>query len=154
MKIKLRRLPRRRSTAKLSFTKPLSRKTITHSPKVAAGAVLHQHGLKLLETVKVQWYSFEALRRKLLRICKNRVPLYIHVQLNIPLTTKPGMRMGKGKGKLKAWVGNLRKGCIFLEFGLLSIKDKLLINHVLRSKLPFKTQFCSTAGFYRNISSN
>ena len=53
------------------------------------------------------------------------------------------MRMGSGKGKLKNWVGNLKRGETFLEFGVMTFNDRLNIIAALRGKLPFKCQFIS-----------
>lgn len=103
------------------------------------------HGLKLLETARLQEYQFNALHFNTKRIRKRAKGVKLKgatISFNIPLTKKStGVRMGKGKGKVKLWCGNFVKGSLLFLWNY-KTRDKLArIIKMLRCKTPARITF-------------
>lgn len=103
------------------------------------------HGLKIMETCRLQEYQFNALHFNTKRIRKRAKGVKLKgatISFNIPLTKKStGVRMGKGKGKIKHWCGNFIKGSILFLWRY-KTRDKLArIVKMLRCKTPARVAF-------------
>jgi large subunit ribosomal protein L16 len=96
------------------------------------------------------------LKRSVKKGDKTRRSFWFYAFPHLPLSRKPvGLRMGKGKGKLKCWFTNIRGGVVLFEFNnlrygrsffftqqiefKLGVKIQHLMKPVVRHNLPFTT---------------
>jgi len=97
------------------------------------------YDVRVKEVCKLKYYTLSGLRLLISRIVEKKDNLNFHASFKIPLTSKPGLRMGTGKGKIKTWVSEFKRGQILLTFADIGGKRtvKRLIK-LLNYKLPIK----------------
>lgn len=97
-------------------------------------------GVKSLEVGKMTHNQIESFRRTITSNTKRKVKIWFNVFPHNPLTFKGiGMRMGKGKGQVKNYVANIKKGNVLFE---LDGQNLTLINESVKKavkKLAVKT---------------
>jgi len=97
--------------------------------------------VKIQESCRVQYYLIRSLFNLLRPLTKERVNVWFYSRFFIPLTGKPLMRMGTGKGKLRFWVAEYKKGDIIIELGYIySISLKAQIFKTILNKLPMRVK--------------
>jgi len=113
MKFKFKANPRR-FKYKLQFRNLVKKASLNNWNKrreLAGGAFF----VKVLEPGFLRYYQLRALKFGLLRYQKlYRMRIWLWGSFNRPLTTKPAMRMGTGKGKVRYWVAAYSRGDIIL----------------------------------------
>lgn len=127
-----------------SYTKLKSKKKCSNAKKL--GLSFGRWFLVVQECCRVQSSLIKSLNLLLTRVCRKRVGYKFYVHFNTALTTKPGLRMGTGKGKVKHWVGLYRKGDIFMCFSNLADQNSFIRSKVLRTiflKFPAKLRLVS-----------
>jgi len=83
--------------------------------------------------------TLSELRVLIRREIDKLVEFRIYASYRVPLTSKPGLRMGTGKGKVVEWLTEYKRGQLILSFEKLG--GKLVTARVfrlLRHKLPIK----------------
>lgn len=108
-----------------------------------------QLGFQALESFRIRFKEIEALRRTI-AFNHKETKIWFRIELAVPLFFKPiSSRMGKGKGKLKAWTCNINKGSIFLELDCYSCGYQLKkIIRLLRLKMSISTRLVTRANTY------
>lgn len=97
-------------------------------------------GIRSTQSCKIRFKQLEASRRSVLRLCKKRSTVWIKPSISIPLTSLPkGGRMGKGKGKVKSWCGNVKKFDLLFEIDNTVFTKSKSIFKKLMSKIPIKS---------------
>jgi large subunit ribosomal protein L16 len=103
-------------------------------------------GLMILKPLHLS--SFQLFRLKLFlkrsskKSDRTRRIFWFNAFPHIPLTRKPkGLRMGKGKGKLKCWFTNIRGGSIIIQFKNLRLGRSLLFMKQLTYKFGIPTKY-------------
>lgn len=95
-----------------------------------------------MENCRIQSYVIKSFNLLLTRLCKGILTYKFSVHFRIALTVKSGMRMGTGKGKLKNWVAEYRKGDVFVSFSAFPANEvkrrKLLRLMFLKFPCPLK----------------
>ncbi len=82
--------------------------------------------------------NLEAGRRFLTKKLRRKVKIKRKVTLTQPITSKPKLaRMGKGKGKLKGWIGYIRPGTLMYEMGFTSTTALFFAKIFHKDELPF-----------------
>jgi len=109
-------------------------------------------GLFLLAPVQLtsnQVFRFKLfLKRAFRKVDRTRRFVWFNAFPHLPLTRKPkGVRMGKGKGKLEAWVTNVRAGTILIEFQNLRKGRASYFSKQMTSKLGTPTSFIKKPDF-------
>jgi ribosomal protein L16/L10AE len=100
--------------------------------------------VKIQESCRLQFYVIRALFNILRPMTRDKIDVWFYSRFFIPLTAKPLMRMGTGKGKLRFWVAEYRKGDIILEFSFIcSERLRKLIFKTVICKLPMKIKIFS-----------
>ncbi len=98
-------------------------------------------GLKALESGTVSARQIEAARQAIVRKIKRKGKLWIKIFPHLPVTNKPTeVRMGKGKGAVKYWASQVRRGTILFELCGVDIKNATLAFKTGSAKLPVKTK--------------
>nr|YP_665715.1 ribosomal protein L16 [Mesostigma viride]AAL36754.1 ribosomal protein L16 [Mesostigma viride] len=72
-------------------------------------------GLKSLEAVRLPAQALEAGRRAMTRFLKRQGRIWVRPCPDLPVTTKPLVRMGKGKGSVDFWVARIKVGDLIYE---------------------------------------
>jgi len=91
----------------------------------------------ILETCRVPYDTLSGLRVLLRRDTDKLVDFKFYATFRIPVTSKPGLRMGTGKGKIKAWLAEFKKGQLLLSFEDVGGKRTTArLFRLLRFKLP------------------
>ena len=92
------------------------------------------------ETCRVPYHTLSGLRLLLRReIANKKIDFVIHASFRVPVTSKPGQRMGTGKGKIKTWLTEFKRGQTLLS--LMRIRnDRVAMRafRLLKFKLPVK----------------
>lgn len=97
--------------------------------------------VKIQEPCRLQFYVIRSLFNLLRPLTRDRIEVWFYSRFFLPVTAKPLMRMGTGKGKLRFWVSEYRKGDIIAELGF--IQSKTLENRIFRliiCKLPMRVK--------------
>lgn len=82
--------------------------------------------------------NLEAGRRFLTKKLRRKTKVKRKVTLTQPITSKPKLaRMGKGKGKLKGWIGYVRPGTLMYEMGFTSATALFFAKIFHKEDLPF-----------------
>lgn len=99
-------------------------------------------GLIAQESSFLSARQIEATRQVINRSLKRKGKIWIRVFPDFPITSKPTeVRMGKGKGAVKAWVCRVRKGKILFEVDGVSLAKVKEAFTAATKKLPFQTLF-------------
>lgn len=103
-------------------------------------------GIISLETCYFKKKELEAFKRTVLKKIKGKGQLIIKIHPFLGVTSKPNIRLGKGKGAIDYWVYPVKKGFILFEIkcspeNLISIFNIL---NILKKKLSFKTKLIKT----------
>ena len=101
------------------------------------------YSLVALESSFINYSQIEAARQIIRRTIKRRGKLEIYVLPDIGISNKSsGARMGKGKGKVKRWVGSVAAGKTV--FKLIGIKrsEAILALKKGANKLPLAFRVC------------
>ena len=97
-------------------------------------------GLKALNSARITAQQIENVRLNIHKGIRPHGKLWICIFPQTPVSSKPAeVRMGKGKGNIKCWVCQVKKGQILFEIDGVS---ELKANSVLKAagnKLPFNT---------------
>jgi ribosomal protein L16/L10AE len=105
-----------------------------------------QNGLycvKVQEACRLQFYVIKSLFNLLRPLTRDYTEIWFYSRFFLPLTAKPLMRMGTGKGKLRFWVAEYKKGDVIIEIG--KLPSKAVSTHIFRSiicKLPMRVKVC------------
>jgi large subunit ribosomal protein L16 len=129
-----------------------SRKVL--SPR--AGNLLYGHfSLRTLQPLWVtgkQIFRYKIfLKKSVKRSDKTSRKIWFNLFPHLPLSKKiAGSRMGKGKGKLAGWVGQLAAGANIFEFKNLRPGRAIYFMTQVRYRLPVKSEMrrSSTKSFY------
>ena len=93
------------------------------------------------ETCRMHYDTLSGLRLLLKHDMDKLADFRFYASFCIPITSKPGLRMGTGKGKVKEWLAEFKKGQLLLSFE--SCGGKRTTKRVFRllyHKLPIKIQ--------------
>lgn len=105
-----------------------------HQPKFGRFALIAQ------ESCLVNARQIESTRQVINRYLKRKGKIWIRVFPDFPMTSKPTeVRMGKGKGGVKAWFCRIKKGKILFEVDGLSDYIISKAFYAAKKKLPLKT---------------
>ena len=105
------------------------------SDKLKFGSV----GLVALEACFLTFNQIEACRKVISRYTRRKGKVWIRMTIDYPFTSKPNVRMGKGKGKVDLWVCRVSKGKVLFEIDGLYLNIILNALKAARKKLPLKT---------------
>ena len=98
-------------------------------------------GLKATEPERVTARQIEAARRAITRHMKRQGRVWIRIFPDVPVSSKPvEVRMGKGKGSVDFWAGNVKPGRVMFEIDGV---NEVIAREALRlgaMKLPVKTR--------------
>ena len=95
----------------------------------------------VLETCRIPYDTLSSLRVLLRRDADKLVDFKIYASFRVPVSSKPGLRMGTGKGKIKAWLAEFKKGQLILSFETLGGKRTTArIFRLLQFKLPVRVK--------------
>jgi large subunit ribosomal protein L16 len=100
------------------------------------------YGIKAIESGYLSPQQLEATRRIFSRsIKKNFGQIWMRIVPNLSKTKKPNeMRMGKGKGPVKAWYYAVFPGCILFEISGISYINATILLRIASTKLPIKSK--------------
>lgn len=105
------------------------------------------YGLKAMEPERITARQIEAARRSITRHLRREGRLWIRIQPNVPVSTKPAeVRMGSGKGNPEYWVCRVKPGKILFELGEVSADLAREAFKLASAKLPISTKFLSRLG--------
>jgi ribosomal protein L16/L10AE len=96
------------------------------------------------ETCRINHTTLSGLRLSLKHEMHKLTDFHFYASFCVPITGKPGLRMGTGKGKIKEWLAEFKRGQLLLSFE--SCGGKLITQRVirlLRHKLPIKIKIIS-----------
>ena len=94
------------------FTRNLKKQRLTHNKICLKHGSI---GIRALEDFKLTFNEIESVR-KVISFNYKKIKIWFNVEFNLPVRSKSSeSRMGKGIGKLKNWVFNVKKGSIILE---------------------------------------
>jgi large subunit ribosomal protein L16 len=97
-------------------------------------------GLKAAENGRITPKQLEATRRVITRKMQRTGKIWFRIFPEIAISKKPQeVRMGKGKGLIKLWIANVRKGRILLEIANTTPAAAKEILASAATKLPIKT---------------
>jgi len=89
------------------------------------------------ETCRLPYDTLSGLRVLLRRDIDKLLDFKFYASFRVPVTSKPGLRMGTGKGKIKMWLAEFKKGQLMLSFEDIGGKRTTArIFRLLRFKLP------------------
>lgn len=99
------------------------------------------YAIKTLEKGKIPEKQIETIRRTLTNYTKRQIKIWIKINANNPITQKStGVRMGKGKGKVKFWAANVNCGKILFEVHGKNTKTTYKALQKSLNKLSLKSQ--------------
>ncbi|MBI5045654.1 MAG: 50S ribosomal protein L16 [Candidatus Niyogibacteria bacterium] len=130
-------LPKKVKHRKWQRMRNFSRKIASRGTTVAFGSF----GLKTDDAYEISSRQIEAARKTITRYVQKTGRMWIRIFPDKPLTSKPNVRMGKGKGDPVGYVAVVQPGQVLFEIDGISIE---LAKEALRkagSKLPVKTKF-------------
>lgn len=105
-----------------------------------------KYGLIAQESGLLTARQIEACRQVINRTLKRKGKIWIRTFPDLPITAKPTeVRMGKGKGAVKAWVCSIKKGKILFELDGVPAPKALEAFHAARKKLPLRCLFFQTS---------
>lgn len=108
------------------------------SPKVSFG----RYALVSQESSYLTARQIEAARQVINRYLKRKGKIWIRVFPDFPVTSKPTeVRMGKGKGAIKAWVCRVKRGKILFEVDGVESQKVFEALNAAKKKLPFKSLY-------------
>jgi large subunit ribosomal protein L16 len=100
-----------------------------------------EFGLQALEPGWVTARQLEAARRTIVRTMKRRGKVWIRIFPDKPYTQKPAeTRMGKGKGRVEAWVSVVKPGRVMFEVAGLPEDIAREALNLARYKFSIKTK--------------
>jgi large subunit ribosomal protein L16 len=83
--------------------------------------------------------NLEAGRRFITKRLRRKSRVKRKVSLTQPITSKPKLaRMGKGKGKLRGWIGYVKPGTLLFEMGFTSTTALLIAKIYHKEELSFE----------------
>ena len=124
---------------KKTFRRRIKNNSINLNPK-STNLQFGSAGIRSLSCCKIRFKQLEASRRVVLRLCKKRTKIWINPVMDIPLTARSfESRMGKGKGKVKYWCGNVKKFELLFEVDNLVFTKSKKILKKLMSKIPIRS---------------
>lgn len=98
-----------------------------------------QYGLIAQESGLLNARQIEACRQVINRSLKRKGKIWIRAFPDLPITAKPTeVRMGKGKGAVKAWVCSVKQGKILFELDGVSDQKALDALYSAKKKLPIR----------------
>jgi len=101
------------------------------------------YGLFSLSGYRVTAEQLESARRAIKKVVKKLGIVYIRVEANRPVTSKPAEdRMGKGKGSYSGSVAVVKSGTVLFELGGEHLPESLAYEAFKQAgeRLPFKTK--------------
>jgi len=99
------------------------------------------HGLKALESAKLNSKQIESARKVLSRYMKRAGKMWIMVFPHTPVTKKPAeVRMGSGKGNVEYYIAKIKPGRVIFEIDGIKDEDAVLALSKAAAKLPFKSK--------------
>jgi len=98
------------------------------------------YGLKALSAGELKSNQIESARRSASKNLKKTGKLFIRVFPHIPVSGKPGVRLGKGKGSVSYWMCRIKPGMILFEVDGVSKDVAFDALSKASAKLPFKTK--------------
>jgi len=144
MKLKIRRVPRIRKNKKkkykFAFNAKLKINCLTKKRNEIYNTTRNSlYRIRFSECCQMRYFNIKKIRLLLLRIMKrHKIHLWFYAHFFIPLTAKPLLRMGTGKGKFRCFVAKYRKGDTFLEFSdnFINLYHKKKFFKILRCVIP------------------
>lgn len=103
------------------------------------------YGMRALESSRLSWSQLESARRTIKKIVKKSATLWIRVEADRPVTSKPAeVRMGKGKGAYSFSVTIVKVGTVLFELGGPKLTEKLASKAFFQAgkRLPISTEMC------------
>ena len=101
-----------------------------------------KYGLKASTRGRITARQIEAARRAMTRYIKRGGNIWIRIFPDKPITKKPlETRMGKGKGNVEYWVGQIQPGRGLYEVGGVSEELAREAFALAAAKLPVQTTF-------------
>ncbi len=132
-----------RKKYKKNFSKYLSFKKLIKNSNLVYGNI----GLQILEYGKISHLRLNALKKVLTFYLQRKGKIWLRIYPMIPKTKKPlEVRMGKGKGNVSFWEGQLKPGDLLFEITTLDTKlalkglDQVKKRLGLKSKIITKSQ--------------
>lgn len=90
--------------------------------------------------------QIEACRQVINRSLKRKGKIWIRAFPDLPITAKPTeVRMGKGKGPVKAWVCSVKKGKVLFELDGVSESKAKEAFQSAKKKLPLRSLLVQTS---------
>jgi len=93
----------------------------------------------VMETCRMNYATLSGLRLLLKHEMNKLTDFRFYASFCIPITGKPGLRMGTGKGKIKEWLAEFKQGQLLLSFE--SCGGRRVTQRVIRllyHKLPIR----------------
>jgi len=91
------------------------------------------------ETCRMHYDTLSGLRLLLKHEVDKLVDFKFYASFRVPVTSKPGLRMGTGKGKVKGWLTEYKRGQLLLSFESCGGKQVTKrVKRLLYHKLPIK----------------
>lgn len=122
VKVKIRRSPKLRKNKKKKYKFIFNKKTkinsLTHKKNYIINYSDNGHFcIKFKESCQLRYYQIRKIFNRLQPLLKKyQVDIWFYANFSIPLTAKPLIRMGTGKGKFRYFVSKYKKGDLFLSF--------------------------------------
>jgi len=98
-----------------------------------------RHWVIVLEACRLPYDTLSGLRVLLRRDIDKLFDFKFYASFRVPVTSKPGLRMGTGKGKIKTWLAEFRKGQLLLSFEAFGgRRTTARVFRLLKFKLPVR----------------
>ena len=114
----------------------------TRGNKISNG----EYGIVAMEPAWIKSNQIEAARVAMTRYVKRTGKVWIKIFPDKPYTSKPiGVRMGKGKGNVEAWVAVVKPGRVMFEIAGVPEETAKEALRLATHKLPVKCKIVSKA---------
>jgi len=129
------------SPKKSNYLKSFAGKHLKHKKNRKSYLNLGQICLVANEPIQLTNFQFESMRLFLRRYLKKSSQMFFPIFPSVPITKKPNeIRLGCGKGPVKYWSFNLKKGDIIVEIRSTSqIKKAIFFLAAARVKIGGKS---------------
>lgn len=99
------------------------------------------YGLQSLETARINSRQIESARQAMTRYIKRGGKIWIRIFPHTPVTKKPPVKMGGGKGSPEYFIARVYPGTVMFEMDGVSIDVAREAMRLASHKLPVKSKF-------------